>query len=258
MNPVLQFIAEVARLAESFGTQLKLRGFKSGGTSGQVPVKNSSDAFDWSWGTPSWTDFGTCPSVTFSTTPANELFTLGELKWNVGEDALAYGVDGGSVALGKELFDYFTNASGTTLVKGDLVSVVSATAGRRTVDLTDLTDTESIAACIGMVVQGAADTGKVRVALSGKVRGLNTDAWSEGAAVYIDPANPGKWIAARPTAPEVSDWCRGGLPRVRRGCRRPVAPRYKFAESHRRLGSADDHRATSGMEPDDRSVGSVR
>lgn len=46
------FIEKVNALAVAIGNSIQLRGFKTGGTVGQVPTKNSNTDFDWSWGTP--------------------------------------------------------------------------------------------------------------------------------------------------------------------------------------------------------------
>lgn len=43
-------INAVSSLATTMGNALQLRGFKAGGTSGQVPVKGAGGDYDWSWG----------------------------------------------------------------------------------------------------------------------------------------------------------------------------------------------------------------
>lgn len=51
-----KFISRVSALATEFGNQLQLRGFKPGGTVGQVPKKTGSGNFLWSWGNIAWTE----------------------------------------------------------------------------------------------------------------------------------------------------------------------------------------------------------
>lgn len=51
-----KFISRVSALATEFGNQLQLRGFKTGGTAGQVPRKTASGDFVWSWANLGWTD----------------------------------------------------------------------------------------------------------------------------------------------------------------------------------------------------------
>lgn len=50
MTYLTQLIAKVNALATLVGDTLQLRGFKAGGSAGQVPVKNSGADYDWSWG----------------------------------------------------------------------------------------------------------------------------------------------------------------------------------------------------------------
>ncbi len=45
-----KLVGEISDLARETGDALQLRGFKAGGTTGQVPKKNSNTDFDWSWG----------------------------------------------------------------------------------------------------------------------------------------------------------------------------------------------------------------
>lgn len=45
-----QLIARVEELATYIGNELQLRGFKRGGTVGQVPVKSGAGDFAWAWG----------------------------------------------------------------------------------------------------------------------------------------------------------------------------------------------------------------
>lgn len=42
-------IARVSELARTMGDSLQLRGFKGGGTAGQVPTKGTGGDFDWTW-----------------------------------------------------------------------------------------------------------------------------------------------------------------------------------------------------------------
>lgn len=149
-----------------------------------------------------WTDLtGTANHIPFDTTPTAVPTTLGTLSWNAGDACLEYAVTGGMISIGKETFDYYTNLSGVTMVDGDIVSVTGATGNRTAVDLTDATDATSSSNVIGMVTQGAANNGLVRVTKTGSVHDLNTNGMTEGATIYVDPLNPGKWTTVRPSSP---------------------------------------------------------
>lgn len=47
---VSSLIARISMLATTMGTALKVRGFKTGGTAGQVPIKIDGTDFLWAWG----------------------------------------------------------------------------------------------------------------------------------------------------------------------------------------------------------------
>lgn len=58
-----KFISRVSALATEFGNQLQLRGFKTGGTAGQVPRKSGSGNFLWSWANLGWNDITGKPTT---------------------------------------------------------------------------------------------------------------------------------------------------------------------------------------------------
>ena len=49
-SPLQDLITQVQNLATDIGNALQLRGFKRGGTTGQVPVKTDGTDFNWAWG----------------------------------------------------------------------------------------------------------------------------------------------------------------------------------------------------------------
>lgn len=49
-SPLQDLITQVTNLATDIGNALRIRGFKAGGTAGQVPVKTDGTDFNWSWG----------------------------------------------------------------------------------------------------------------------------------------------------------------------------------------------------------------
>ena len=127
----------------------------------------------------------------------------GRINWDNANQTLSFGVpDGGSIQINQEQFDYYHNLSGTTLVNGDVVSVVGASGNRSAVSLTDPTNATSATACIGMVTVASILNNVVgRITSKGKVRGLNTGGLTEGLPVYVDASNAGKLTQVVPTAP---------------------------------------------------------
>lgn len=63
MSTLSSLINRVSELAAAIGDALQLRGFKTGGTAGQVPKKSSGTDFAWSWGSVAWSEVASKPST---------------------------------------------------------------------------------------------------------------------------------------------------------------------------------------------------
>lgn len=129
--------------------------------------------------------------------PANTLF------WDDAENALSYTLpDGGNIAIGKEMFDYYTNIDSVTLVNGDIVSIFPISGNRKGIKRTDFTNASSVKNMIGMVtVPTILVNGTGRITTVGEVHELDTDLYNEGTQIYGNPLLPGKWTAIEPDAP---------------------------------------------------------
>lgn len=57
-----KFIRRVSDLSKAFGDELQKRGFKTGGTVGQVPRKINSTDWNWVWSNLGWSDITGKPS----------------------------------------------------------------------------------------------------------------------------------------------------------------------------------------------------
>ena len=124
--------------------------------------------------------------------------------WDEDNNTYSFTVpDGGMIQIGQEPHDYYTNLQGTQIVNGDIVSIIGATENRTAIALTDATNDAKALSCFGMVTVATIGNNNVgRITKSGgKVRGLNTAGYLEGATIYVDPSNPGKWTATKPAAP---------------------------------------------------------
>lgn len=129
---------------------------------------------------------------------------LSPLFWDEDNNTFSFPIpDGGSIQIGQEPHDYYTNLQGAQIVNGDIVSVVGATGNRTAIALTDAANDAKALACFGMVtVETIGNNNVGRITKSGgKVRGVNTSGYAEGATIYVDPLNPGKWTGVKPAAP---------------------------------------------------------
>ena len=142
----------------------------------------------------------TVSEIAFDTTPTSTAATEGKLYWDNTEKTLEFDLTDGSISVNKEIFEYFTNLSGTTLVEGDVVSISGVSGGRTAITLTNAANNMSVENCIGVVTTASvAPNGIARVTLTGTVN-MGTGSFTEN-PVYVDPANPGKWTQTAPTAP---------------------------------------------------------
>jgi hypothetical protein len=144
----------------------------------------------------------TVQGIIFNQTTA-ETNAPGKLWWNAAAKTLSIGlIDGGSFELGQELADNYTFSTGTPH-EGDIVSIVTGAGNQDYVALTDATNKISAYTCIGMITS-VFNTNKVRVTKIGKIHDVNTNSFTEGDILYVDPANPGKIINTIPTSPNYS------------------------------------------------------
>lgn len=125
-----------------------------------------------------------------------------DLYKNVDEQTLSIKLpDGGSLEIGKEMFENYTNIDTVPLVNGDVVSIVQITGNRRGIKRCDPTS-DNARTAVGMVtVPSIAVNGSGRVSTMGNIHELNTNAFTEGIPIYVDPANPGKLTQTFPAAP---------------------------------------------------------
>lgn len=140
--------------------------------------------------------------VEFQLTPTTPT-TTGSMFYNAAEKTVSFILDdGGSCEMGKEMFDHYTVLEAGGIVDGDIVSIVGASGNRSAVALTDATDPVKAFSTIGMcTVASIANNNIGRITTRGHVHNLNTLGMTEGAPVFVDPLNPGKWTQTRPTAP---------------------------------------------------------
>lgn len=129
---------------------------------------------------------------------------VGRLKWNDTEGTLDLGLKGGNVTLqiGQENVLYVKNDDIVPLTDGMVVYISGANGAnllvKRALADSDLTS----AATIGVVTEPLALNGQGFITVFGTVRGLNTNAFTEGDVLYLSPTVPGKLTNVKPVAPE--------------------------------------------------------
>lgn len=117
-----QFIARVEELAKAIGDSLQLRGFKTGGTVGQVPVKGAGGDFDWEWGSVSGVGGG---GFTVSDTPPVDT----TMQWFNSTNGIIYTFyDGFWIADSSTLTPGWSDIAGKPTVFPPIIGVTSTTA----------------------------------------------------------------------------------------------------------------------------------
>ena len=153
----------------------------------------SLDSITGGISTPDYIQFDTTATVTGA---------VGKLWYDSGDGALAFGLKGGNVDLqiGQENVVLVYNNSGSTLTAGKVVAINGAQGQRPAVTLADA-DSESLSsATIGVVIESISAGAEGFVATFGIVRGINTNGFTAGDAVYLSQT-AGAFTATRPLSP---------------------------------------------------------
>jgi hypothetical protein len=127
---------------------------------------------------------------------------VGQLSWDAANGTLQLGLLGGNVNLqiGQESVMYVYNASGSTLVDGEIVYVTGAQGNTLSVTRATAATEVGSSVTIGMVTEPIAAGGSGFITTNGLVNGLNTSGLTEGTAVWLS-TTPGAYTVSKPTAP---------------------------------------------------------
>lgn len=126
--------------------------------------------------------------------------TQGTFSWNADEETVDLIQNGAVLQLGQETQAHCRNNTGSTLLNGTAVMATGTAglAGRIKVTPMDASSSSNAKYLIGLVTQDIANGADGKVTVFGKVRGLNTSAWSDGDVLWCDPAVAGGLTATKP------------------------------------------------------------
>ena len=108
-----------------------------------------------------------------------------------------------SVNIGQEQIVRVRNQTGSDIVNGSVVYVSGAT-GQTPLVTKAIATSYTTADVIGVTTTDIANNGFGYVTISGTVNGLDTSAFSDGAAVYLSASVAGTYTATEPTSPNYS------------------------------------------------------
>ncbi len=144
---------------------------------------------------------GTPDYITFDTTPENTPTAAGSVYWSSG-DGLPKAILNANVeiGIGQESITLVKNATGSSIAKGKVVYVNGAQGQKPTIALADA-DTEAASSkTFGITAEAIADGAEGYVVTEGVLRGVNTEAFAEGTAIWLS-STAGEYTATKPTAP---------------------------------------------------------
>lgn len=130
----------------------------------------------------------------------------GQMAWNVDEGTVALGKGGISNYLGEETVVLCRNASNTVAIpKGTAVMFAGTlgASGRIKVAPMVANGTQPGYVFFGVTAEAIAGSGDGYVSVFGKIKGINTSTYAEGAILWCNPAVPGGFTATEPQAPNL-------------------------------------------------------
>lgn len=151
-------------------------------------------------------DIGLINTISFDTTQTgNVVDGPGILYWDAYDDTLNLNHPNGvTQQMGQELYAYVRNRTGSTITNGTAVRFSGAEENgiSRLLVTPFLADgTYPSLYGVGIATENILDGADGYITVWGKVRNLNTSAWSVGDILYVNPTNVGQLTAVKPTAP---------------------------------------------------------
>lgn len=144
---------------------------------------------------PNWIQFNTSGTAT----PG-----VGRLWWNDTDGTLDLGMKGGAVTqqIGQELFAFVKSSDGSALNEGQAVYITGSDGTNKLAALAQGNTESTSSKTFAVMTESISGGTKGFCTTFGLVRNLNTDALTEGAAVWLSPTVPGGLTATKPVAPD--------------------------------------------------------
>ena len=126
----------------------------------------------------------------------------GRMKWNDADGTYDIGLGGNQVTLqvGQEQVIKVVNKTGSPIVNGKLVYINGHQGNRPTVAYA-IGTSDSTSQVIGMLTQTIPNNEEGFVTISGYVRDIDTDAYTEGDALWLSPTSAGDFTNVEPSVP---------------------------------------------------------
>lgn len=128
---------------------------------------------------------------------------VGQVQWNNTEGTVEIGLLGGIVVLqlGQESHVRAIQRTGSTIDNGKSVTIIGSTGTVTEIGLTDIAFGTPRDSTIGLTTESIDHNQAGYITTFGLVRGVDTNAWSEGAFLFADATTPGDLTNVPSTAP---------------------------------------------------------
>ena len=143
--------------------------------------------------------------VDYNTTSASEN-AEGRLRWDSDFGTLAVGLANGSVELpiGQKQGAYVKNTSGVNIGKGKAVQIAGAQGGKIEIEKAVADGSVDPKYMFGITSEAIDHDNFGFVVTDGYIRGVNTNDYLVGTALYFDPDNPGELTDVQAQAPKLN------------------------------------------------------
>lgn len=129
----------------------------------------------------------------------------GLMQWNRDEDTIALTMNGIDHFLGQDMVYNVKNTSGAAIDKGTpvMASGTLGSSGRITIIRAQADGEIPAKYFLGVTAENIANGADGKVIEFGKIGGLNTEAYSDGDVLWLDPTTAGSFTATEPSAPNL-------------------------------------------------------
>lgn len=176
-------------------------GVPAGGTVKQLIQKSGAGDYETEWTSEPEVD-----SLQFNLNAGIDPVADGQLAWNVDEGTLELGKGGVSNYIGQETMVLCRNASNTvTIPKGTAVMFAGTLGASGRIKVAPMVANGSQPGYVffGVTDQPILGADDGYVSVFGKIRGINTSSYAEGAILWCNPSVPGGFTETEPQAPNL-------------------------------------------------------
>jgi hypothetical protein len=173
------------------------------GTANRVSVSETSGAFTISLPDNISVTSATVDYVSFNTAIVAPSTTVGSLSWNANDLTLDLPLNANvTLQVGQETVHRVNNRTGSPILNGKVVRLLSSQGQRLTVALAQADGDPNSSKTFGVATETINDNQSGFITTEGLVRGINTSHLTEGALIWLDPNTAGEMTTNKPSAPD--------------------------------------------------------